>query len=87
MRPEEITALLRKRPFVPLRIHMTDGHTYEIHHAEVMIVSRSHAMMGLRPDAASGVFEGVEYLGLVHIVRIEELPRVAATGSPADTPA
>ena len=47
--PEDVTALLRKRPFVPLRIHMTDGHTYEIHHPEAMVVSRSHAMVGLHP--------------------------------------
>jgi hypothetical protein len=81
MRPEEITALLRKRPFIPLRIHMTDGHTYDVPHPEVMVVSRSHATIGLRADPESGVFERVEYLGLVHIVRIEEVPSTAAAST------
>jgi hypothetical protein len=81
MRPEELTALLRTRPFVPLRIHMTDGHTYEIHHPEVMVVGRSHAFVGLRPDPQTGVVDRTEYFALLHIVRVDLLMPVASTGS------
>jgi hypothetical protein len=63
---------------------MTDGHTYEIHHPELMVICRSHAMVGLRPDPATGVVDRVEYLGLIHIVRVEELPVATAGTSSGD---
>ena len=61
MRPEELTALLRTRPFVPLRIHMTDGHAYDITHPELMMVGRPHAFIGLRPDRETGVVDRTGY--------------------------
>jgi len=81
MRPEELLVLLRKRPFVPLRLHMTDGHTYDIRHPEAMMVFRSYAVIGLRPDPETGVPERAEHCALLHIVRVEELPPIAAAGS------
>jgi hypothetical protein len=81
MRPEELTALLRKRPFVPLRIHMTDGHAYDIPHPELMMVGRSHALIGLRPDHVTGVVDRTDSFALLHIVGIEELPPVASAGT------
>jgi hypothetical protein len=81
MQAEDVTAFLRKRPLIPLRIHMTDGHRYDVHHPEVMVVSRSHAMVGLQPDPATGVDDRIEHCGLIHIVRIEEMPVTAAGSS------
>ena len=83
MRPEELIGLLRNRPFVPLRIHMTDGHTYEIPHPEVMMVLRSYSVIGLRPDPGTGVPERAEFCTLIPIVRVEELPPMATAGSAA----
>jgi hypothetical protein len=74
--------LLRKRPFVPLRIHMTDGHAYDIQHPEMMIVSRSHAMVGLQPNSRTGGVDRIEHCGLIiHIVRFEEMPVASAESS------
>ncbi len=83
MRPEELMGLLRKRPFVPLRLHMTDGHTYDIRHPEAMMVFRTHAVIGLQPDPETGVLDRAEHCALLHIVRVEELPPIAAAGSPS----
>ena len=61
MHPQELIRLLRTQAFVPFRIHMTDGHTYDIPHPELMIVGRSHAFIGLRPDRETGVVNRTEY--------------------------
>lgn len=79
MRPEELTTLLRTRPFVPFRIHMTDGHSYEIHHPEAMIVSRSYAIIGLRRDPETGVVDRSELCAMLHIVRVEIISPVASS--------
>lgn len=78
MRPEELLRLLRHRPFTPLRLHMTDGQTYDIRHPDNVIVSRSYANIGMAPDPATGVLDRVEYCPLLHIVRVEELQTAAS---------
>jgi hypothetical protein len=79
MRPEELTALLRQRPFVPFGIHMTDGHSYEIHHPEAMIVTRCYADIGLRRDPETGVLDRTEYCAMLQIARVEMLSPVTSS--------
>jgi len=55
MRAEDLLAMLRRRPFVPFRIHMTDGQTYDIVHPEAVLVLRSRAIIGLRPDPSTTI--------------------------------
>lgn len=87
MRLEELTSLLRARPFVPLRIYLTDGRTYDLRHPEMAIVLRQRVDIGVDPDPATGVVERVDHCSLLHVVRIEELPTSVPPGSsspPAD---
>jgi len=85
MRAEELTELLRTRPFVPLRIHMTDGRTYDIYHPDHVLVLRQRVDVGLQPDPATNVLERVEPCSLLHIARVEELPPPTAAGTPSTT--
>lgn len=70
-RPEDLRGLLRKRPFSPFRIHVTDGKSYDIAHPDQIIVLRSRAVVGAGND--NGFAERLEHIALVHIVRLEEL--------------
>lgn len=78
MRPEDITELLRARPLVPLRIHMSDGQSYDIRHPEMVMVLRSQLVIGIGADSATGVLERLEHCALVHVVRIEQLQSSAS---------
>ena len=73
MRAEEFKELLRIQPFTPLRIHMTDGTTYDIVHPDQVLVSRQRIDIGMPADDESGVFERVEHCSLLHVVRVEPL--------------
>ena len=84
MRPEEINELLKTRPFVPLRIHMTDGKTFDIYHPDRVLVLRSRVDIGVPADAASEILDRVEHCSLLHVVRVEELPPVSKK-PPTDT--
>jgi hypothetical protein len=77
MRPEELLELLRRRPFIPVRLHMTDGQTHDIRHPDLVMVFRSRATIGVTPDPATGVLERAEHCSLLHIVRVEELQTTA----------
>ena len=82
MRPEELTQLIRTRPFVPLRIHLTDGRTFDIFHRDQIIVLRGRVDIGVEPDVSPGVVNRVEHGSLLHVVRVEELPSPSQSESP-----
>ena len=79
MRAEEFVQLLRRAPFVPIRIHLTDGKTFDIRHPELVWVLRSRIDIAIRGDASLGLVDRVEYCSLLHVVRIEDLSAAPQT--------
>jgi hypothetical protein len=74
MRPDEFLDLLHQRPFVPLRIHLTGGKTFDVYHPDVVLVLRSRIDIGIGPDPVHQALDRVEHCSLLHVVRVEELP-------------
>ena len=78
MRPEDILQLLRKRPFEPFRLHLSDGSSFQIDHPELAIVERSKVIVGVPgPQGPDGPVERTVFCSLIHVTRIEP-----ADGSP-----
>jgi hypothetical protein len=73
MRAEELRGLLRRRPFVPIRIHLTDGTAYDVRHPEMAFLARSTVEIGVEKQEGSGIADDVVYCSLVHIVRVDNL--------------
>jgi hypothetical protein len=73
--------LIRKRPFGPLRIHLTDGNNYDIGHPDQIIVPTGRVDIGVAPDPKTGVVDRVEHSSLLHVVRVEELSPTSAGGN------
>lgn len=71
MRPEDIREFTRRQPFIPYRIHITSGQTYDIYHPDQLIVLRSRVIIGV--GSRDSVPEHSEPVALIHIVRLEEL--------------
>ena len=58
MAPEELAAALRRRPFVPFRITLTEGSVYDIRHFELCMAGRRSAVIGIgAPDDPDHLFE------------------------------
>lgn len=72
MRPDDLLELVRRQPFAPFRIHITDGSMYDVVHPDQIIVLRSRAVLAV--GGSNGVPDRLEHVGLVHVVRLEELP-------------
>jgi hypothetical protein len=83
MRTNDIVAHLRKQPFRPLRIYISDGSSYEVRHPEMMMVGRSEITIGLSVKG-DPVYDEQVYCDPVHITRIKPLngarPRRKAKG-------
>ena len=50
MSPQDIEEAVRRRPFAPFRITLTEGSTYDVRHPELCMVGRRAVVVGvLRP--------------------------------------
>ena len=74
MRPDDLLEFLRRRPFEPFRLNLSDGTTYDVRHPEMMMVGRSRALIGIAAAEQPFVFDKVDSVALLHITRLEPLP-------------
>jgi hypothetical protein len=84
MAPEELAAAVRRRPFVPFRLTLTEGSTYEIRHPELCMPGRRSAVIGLNPsDETDLLFGRSVTIDLLHVVKLEPLdtPSAHANGT------
>ncbi len=80
MRLNEIRAHLHKHPFIPIRVFVTDGSHYDVHHRDVMLLSRAEVVIGL--DVGNDEFpERNAYIDPIHITRIEPINGKRARGN------
>ena len=70
MRANEMRALLDRRPFVPIRLHVSSGQTVDIKHPEMAIVTRSLVFVGVT-DSDDRVADYGVFYNLLHVVKIE----------------
>lgn len=72
MSPEQIVNHLRRQPFLPIRIHMSDGSSYDVRHPEMALVTRREVTIAL-PPAEGELPERSVYCDPLHITRIEPI--------------
>lgn len=72
MRLEAIHAHLRKRPFVPFRVFLSNGATHEVRHPEMMWVSRVEVGIALNLGE-DDIPDRFAYCDPVHIVKLEPI--------------
>jgi hypothetical protein len=77
MNPQQIRRQLRRIPFVPFRVHTSDGKTLDVKHPEMVLLTRS-LLLGARPvkDPITEIPARFDEVSLLHTVRVE--PLVAA---------
>jgi hypothetical protein len=73
MIPEEVQEVLKRQPFEPFRLVMTDGTGYEIRHPDLLWVGQWTAFVGLTGDPGKTFFERAVKVDLDHIIRLEPI--------------
>lgn len=82
MRPEEVTALLRVRPFQPFRIYGSDNRSHDIRHPDMVLVTRHYLQIGLpNPSGHEDFYETAATVSLLHVTGTEPIvpPKPAAS--------
>ena len=77
MNPESLAKELDRDPFIPLRIHLADGRSVEIHNPGLCFIARlSLYVFAAKPRHA--LAEDVQLISLRGIISVETLPPAEA---------
>jgi hypothetical protein len=76
MHPEALAQELNRDPFIPLRLRLFDGRTFDIQNPGLCFIARL-GLYAFRAKPHDALAEDVEVISLRHIVSIETL---ASTG-------
>jgi hypothetical protein len=80
-RSEEIQARLRERPFRPLRIRVSEGLQFDVHHPDLVLVGSRDLMIGFPGPGNPSIYDRVTRVALVHVVALEDIPATATPGN------
>ncbi len=74
MRAEEIREHLDADPFIPFRLCLSDGSSYQIDHPDQALVTTWSVEIGT-PEQRPGsrIYQRIAHCALLHIVKIEKL--------------
>ena len=81
MAPQEIRKALTERPFMPFRLHISDGSTFDVLDSADAYVDLLAVLVGTDPDDESGLFRKRVRISPNHVTRIEPLPERQAKPS------
>lgn len=80
MSPNAILEDVRRKPFVPFRLEVSDGSHYDIHHPEFCVVGTTYVIVCQSSDPKSPLFESSVKVHCRHVVKTFELP-ATSTGN------
>ncbi len=72
--PEIIQTRLRGRPFVPLRVVLSTGQTYDVFHPDMAMVGHREMHIGIPSSTHPTLYHDVTRVALIHIAELRDLP-------------
>jgi hypothetical protein len=72
MLPAALDHELSRDPFVPIRIHVSDGHSYVIRNPGLCLITRG-ALYIARTDRPSRLADDMDVVDVRHITRVEQI--------------
>ncbi|HJT77434.1 MAG TPA: hypothetical protein VJ739_09560 [Gemmataceae bacterium] len=78
---QDLLEFIRRRPFRPFRVYVTDGSAYEVRHPELCMPGARSVVVGLQaPGMPEPVYERAVHIDLIHITRLEPIESAAQAG-------
>jgi len=71
---DDIQERIRQRPFLPVRIVMSTGQTYDIYHPDLIMVGRRSLIIGTASAENPAHFDQVTRAAIVHVTELRDLP-------------
>ena len=71
MTQQDFKALTRTVPFVPFRVHLSNGEQYDIHHPDMILANYGSVSIGLPENHPLGM--SFRLVSMNHVVKVESL--------------
>ena len=68
----ELKARMTAQPFVPFRVCISDGKSYDITNHDMMWVARNAVYIGVESSKADDIADRVVQCAILHITRVED---------------
>ncbi len=81
MPPEHLQKKLRRQPFQPFRMYLSDGAVYDVTHPELVLLGRRSLVLGVAGTPEDTLYERTVDVDLLQIVRMEPLEPQPAGGN------
>jgi hypothetical protein len=78
MSPELVDRELNRNPFLPVRLHLSDGTTVDIRDPELAFIVRGALYVVTTGRVGSRIVDDIRLISLRHIVRLEAIEQGAA---------
>lgn len=72
MTPESLREHLRREPFEPFRVFLSDGSAHEVRHPEMMLIMRREVVIAL-PKPGEEFARRAVFCDPLHITRVEPI--------------
>ena len=78
MSPIEFRAIRGRQPFMPFRIHLSDGRTFDVKHPDAVFNTKNALYIVAGHDPATGEVTRREVVGLLHVTGVTQFKTLAA---------
>jgi hypothetical protein len=74
MHVDDLERRLKRKPFEPFRVGLTDGQSFDVRHPELMMLGKRTAIIGVAAVPDDTHFDRAIDVDLFHIVSVEPIP-------------
>ena len=78
MSPTEIHQVLLRQPFMPFRLYLSDGRTFDVKHPDAAFPTKNAIHIVSGHDPATGEVTRREVVGMLHVTGITQHRTLAA---------
>jgi hypothetical protein len=79
--PDDIQRRLRQSPFLPVRIIISSGQTFDIFHPDLVLVGRRDVTIGMASRENPAQYEQATRVPIMHITALEDLSTPSASSN------
>jgi hypothetical protein len=69
---DDLRALVERVPFVPFRLHLSNGQWFDVQHPDFLWIFRNRLELAAPEQPGRGIIDHAEHIALPHVARVED---------------
>ena len=73
MSPDELAPYFNRRPYLPVRLHLTEGESIDVRNPHMVVLGKTTIVIGIQRNIDSPYYDEPVMLALAHIRKVEPI--------------